>query len=67
VIGDPHGVEPLTRLLRDEGRTVRREAASALGKIGDPRAVEPLARLLGDESVRVRVAAERALEKIQKK
>jgi HEAT repeat protein len=62
-IGTP-AVEPLIGVLRDEGWTVRKAAASALGKIGDKRAVEALIAALRDGDSDVREAAASALEKI---
>jgi len=50
--------------LRDDEKTVRWEAAKALGRIGDPRAVHPLIAALRDDCVFVRGEAVEALGKI---
>jgi len=41
-------VEPLIKALQDKEGTVRKFAASLLGKLGDPRAIEPLGMALYD-------------------
>ena len=41
-------VDPLIRALEDKEGTVRRFAATLLGKLGDPRAIEPLGMALYD-------------------
>ena len=41
-------VDPLIEALRDKEGTVRKFAASLLGKLGDPRAIEPLGMALYD-------------------
>ncbi len=50
-IGGQSLVEPLSGLLQHEEPRVRREAASALGKIGGPRAVAHLRRAVIDPEV----------------
>ena len=50
----PQTVEALIAALEDEDKSVRRDAAKALGDIGDARAVEPLIAALKDESKYVR-------------
>jgi len=47
-----------------DARSIRRDAARALGELEDPRAVEPLIAALKDESFSVRKAAAEALGKI---
>jgi len=66
-IGSARAVEPLIRILKDNGKA-RSKAADALGKIGDVRAVEPLIEALSigyifDSSVQVHAAG--ALGKIR--
>jgi HEAT repeat protein len=52
-------VKPLLEALTDSEGTVRRFAASLLGKIGDPRAIQPLGLALYDTHFEVgRIAAE---------
>ncbi|GAH76877.1 unnamed protein product, partial [marine sediment metagenome] len=48
----------------DEDKNIRREAASALGKIGDKSAIEPLTKALDDEDKNIRREAASALGKI---
>ena len=48
-----------------DARSIRRDAARALGELEDPRAVEPLIAALGDERSDVRQAAAEALGKIK--
>lgn len=44
----PAAVEPLIEALQDREGTVRKFAATLLGKLGDPRAIEPLSMALYD-------------------
>lgn len=64
LLGDPDGVVPLIRLLKDQNNYVRRRAANALIRIGDERAVLPLIRALNDPEVKVRSRAAEALGNI---
>ena len=50
-------------MLKDRNAEVRREAASALGKLGNPESIEPLAKVLDDMDGDVREAAAIALSK----
>lgn len=55
-------IEPLIKILEDdESDVMRKEAATALGKIGDERAIEPLIQALKDENSSIREAAAWAL------
>lgn len=54
-------VEPLIDALRDKEGTVRRFAASLLGRLGDPRAIEPLGMALYDLHHDIGKAAAEAL------
>ena len=60
-------IKGLIKALKDEDKNVRREAASALGKIGDKRVVELLMEALKDEDKNVRETIEEALERIKEK
>ena len=59
-IGKP-SVEPLIKALKDNDKTIRREAALALGKIGDDRGIDPLIELLNANEDGVAWAAALAL------
>lgn len=63
-IGDPETVEPLVKMLSDEG-SPRPSVVWALGEIRDIRAVEPLVKTLGDRDPGVRSGAAEALGKIK--
>ena len=62
--GDPRGVEPLIRLLKDPDRYVRSRAANALINLGDERAVMPLINALNDSKSKVRYRAVKSLGSI---
>jgi HEAT repeat protein len=53
----------IAKLLGDKEWEVRREAASALGKLNNPETLEPLAKVLDDIDADVREAAALALSK----
>ncbi len=57
----PGQVEILSTLARDPDVDVRREAASALGRLGDPAALTPLSDLLTDPNNFLRAVAARAI------
>jgi HEAT repeat protein len=59
-IGQP-SVTPLLEALEDKEGTVRRFAATLLGRLGDPRAIEPLGMALYDMHFEVGEAAAEAL------
>lgn len=63
-IGDPETVEPLIKMLSNEG-SPRPSVVWALGEIRDIRAVEPLVKMLGDRDPSVRSGAAEALGKIK--
>jgi hypothetical protein len=64
-LGDKAGVDPLTRALGDEIKTVRAMAAQSLGKLGGERAASALKALLQRERDGfVRAQAEKALAAI---
>jgi HEAT repeat protein len=54
-------VEPLIEALRDKEGTVRKFAATLLGKLGDPRAIEPLSLTLYDMHYEVGEVSAQAL------
>jgi len=58
---DPRVIRGLIEALRDQSPEVRKEAASALGRVGDSTAVMPLASALSDANPEVRAAAAGAL------
>jgi hypothetical protein len=64
-LGDAQAVEPLLIALKDTNHSVRRAAATALGRTRDARAVEPLANALNDANAEVRSAAAAALGQIR--
>jgi len=63
-IGKP-AVEPLIDVLTNKDKTVRKNAAEALGRIKDNRAVEPLINVLQDADMSVRHDAVEALGEIK--
>jgi len=56
-------IDPLIKALEDKEGTVRKFAASLLGKLGDPRAIEPLSMTLYDMHHDVGRAAAESLAK----
>jgi hypothetical protein len=61
-LGDPAGVEPLSRALADSNKTVRWMAVQALARIGHPGAVPALkAHLAREKDASVRGQVEKAL------
>lgn len=60
-------VEGLIKALEHKNKGVRRNAATALGRLGDADAVEPLIKVLNDKDFYVRGDAAKALGEIGKK
>jgi hypothetical protein len=61
-LGDPGGVEPLSRALADSNRTVRWMAVQSLARIGQPSAVPALkAHLAREKDASVREQVQKAL------
>lgn len=58
----PPASGPLSKALKDQHVTIRKNAAEILGKIGDKGATEPLVAALEDEDAGVRAAAAEALD-----
>ena len=56
-------IDPLIKALEDKEGTVRKFAATLLGKLGDPRAIEPLGMMLYDMHHDVGSAAAESLAK----
>ncbi len=65
-VGRP-AVDPLIKLLADQHRQVRWEAAKALSQIADPKAAPALVRALEDEEFSVRWLAAKGLTALRSK
>jgi HEAT repeat protein len=65
ILGAAEASVPISQMLEDHEWEVRKEAASALGKLCNPETLEPLAKLLDDLDGDVREAAAVALGKMR--
>jgi HEAT repeat protein len=67
--GHPRSTKPypaLIKALTDEYSDVRRDAATALGRIADANALPALQQTLNDPDMDVRIFSQRAIDSIQK-